>query len=275
MAIFESALEKAKQLQRQQPAQASQSGAMRRGRGEAYAASPSIRLDFPRLDPDHEVLRASRILLAPEDGNSTVCDAYRILRTRLMHRMESQGWNSLAVTSAGPGDGKSVTVLNLGLTIASEKKRNVFLLDLDLRNPSLCRYIGVRPQKGVGQYLAGEAAIDEIFFSIGVENLVLAGGCADHKNSAEMLGGERLGELLDYIRKTDPNALVLADLPPLLNVADALVVAPKLSATLLVVAEGKTRREGLARTLEVLAGIKLAGIALNHSRAAVQQYYYS
>jgi protein-tyrosine kinase len=147
------------------------------------------------------------------------------------------------------------------------------LLDLDLRNPSLCQYLGVEPKKGVGDYLSGSADIEELFFSIGVENLSLVGGRSSHENSAELLGGERLNELLAYIGNIDRNALIIADLPPVLSVADALVVAPKLSATLLVVAEGRTSREGLDRATEILSGVTMAGIVLNHSREAVQSYY--
>ncbi|MGH9641794.1 MAG: CpsD/CapB family tyrosine-protein kinase, partial [Terriglobales bacterium] len=180
---------------------------------------------------------------------------------------------SLAVTSAGPDDGKSVTVLNLGLAIANEKKRNVFLLDLDLRNPSLCQYLGVQPRTGIGDYLAGLGGLEDLFFAVGSENLLLAGGHTSHENSSELLGGERLSELLAHIRTLDPNALIIADLPPLLSLADAMVVVPRLSATLLVVAEGKTRRDGLARALEVLTGVTMAGIVLNQSREAVQNYY--
>jgi Mrp family chromosome partitioning ATPase len=275
MTILE-ALEKAKLLrQQQQQAQDSPAQAARRVRSAAnpVTVQAAARLNYTVHVPDPVALRANRVLLTADVRPSAASDAYRILRTRLMHRIESNGWNSFAVTSAGPGEGKSLTVLNLGLAIASERRRNVYLLDLDLRNPSLCRYLGVRTDTGIGQYLAGDGTIENLFFSIGVDNLAVAGGMSTHENSAELLGSERLGELLDHIRQTDPGALILADLPPLLSVADALVVAPRMSATLLVVAEGRTRRDGLARALEVLSGVTLAGIALNHSSAAIQNYY--
>jgi len=274
MTIMEAALERAKKLREQQlgTAAAAPPVRARRSSDSAPVAKP-IQLNFPRLDPDPQVVRESRILIAPEFQHSAVSDAYRILRTRLMHRVDSHGWKSFAITSAGAREGKSVTVLNLGLSIASERRRNVFLLDLDLRNPSLCRYLGVRPRVGIGQYLLGEAPVEDIFYSIGVENLTLAGGLSSCENSAELLGGERFGLLLDHVTKADPSALIIADLPPLLSVADALVVAPKLSATLLVVAEGITRRNALARALDLLGNVTLAGIALNHSSAAVGQYH--
>ena len=66
---------------------------------------------------------------------------------------------------------------------------------------------------------------------------------------------------------------MVEDLPPVLVSADALVVAPKLSGVLLVVAEGMTRRDQLDRAIEVLSGAKVAGIVLNRSRESVEDYY--
>jgi protein-tyrosine kinase len=234
-----------------------------------------VRLQMAQLNIDLRSCEENRILGAPATDRtySAVADAYRILRTRLWQKIESARWNSLAITSAGPAEGKSVTALNLALTMALEKKRNIFLLDLDLRNPSLCRYLGVTPKVGIGSFLAGEAEPNEILFSIGIEHLVLAGGLTSYEHSSELLGGDRLQELIAYIHKLDPRALILADLPPLLSTADALVVAPKLSATLLVVAEGVTQRDGFTRAVEVLSGVTVAGIVLNYARESVGYYY--
>lgn len=269
MSIVETGLKRAKQQHQQPPGLV---GPLLHRRSSDPTARP-VSIELQRLDPDPSAIQDYRILIGHNPGLAAASDAYRILRTRLSSRLTTHGWNSLAVTSAGPGDGKSVTVLNLGLAFASERKRNIFLLDLDLRKPSLCQYLGVQPRSGIGQYLGGEAELPSIFFSIGVDNLVLAGGLTHYQHSAELLGGERMGQLLTHIANLDPNALIIADLPPLLSVADALVVAPQLSSTLLVVAEGGTRREGLARAREVLAGMPLAGIVLNHSTEAVNHYY--
>jgi protein-tyrosine kinase len=278
MTILETALERAKQLRAHQPAPAPQAQvqtavpAARRRVEDAEPIAAPVVFAFQRLEPDPGAVAANRVLLAPSNTLSGVADAYRILRTRLSHRLQSQGWNSLAVTSAGPSEGKSLTALNLSVSIASERKRNVFLLDLDLRKPSLCKYLGIYPQTTIGEYLSGEAKLEDVFFSIDA-NLMLASGLRQYHNSADLLGSERLLEMLAYIRNADPNALVIADLPPLLSIADALVVAPKLSATLLVVAESGTRREGLTRAREILAGVTLAGVVLNHAKTAIHSYY--
>jgi protein-tyrosine kinase len=248
---------------------------LRRRTGEAEAGAIA-HLSFEQLPIDERVYERNRVLMLRDQGHaySSVLDSYRILRTRIWHRaVGSEQWSSLAIVSPSPGDGKTLTSINLALAFAREKKQNVFLLDLDLRNPSMCRYLGVAPKVGIGSVLTGDAKPEEAFFGIGVENLVLAGGLTSYENSSEMLGGERLPSLLAYIKEIDPRALILVDLPPLLISADSLVVVPKLSAVLLVVAEGATRRDNLKRAIDVLSGSTFAGIVLNRSREAVEDYY--
>ena len=200
-------------------------------------------------------------------------DSYRILRTRLRNRLGTEPSASIGVVSAGPNEGKSLTAVNLALAFANEKRRNVFLLDLDLRNPSICRYLGVRPTVELGTCLAQTARPEEAFFRIGVDNLVLAGSLHSHDNSSELLGGAALPGLLECIRTADSHALIIVDLPPLLQSADGMVVAPHLTTMLLVIGEGVTRRENLGRAAELLHGVQVAGVVLNRSREAIEDYY--
>jgi capsular exopolysaccharide synthesis family protein len=180
---------------------------------------------------------------------------------------------SIGILSVVAGEGKSLTSVNLALALARENKQNVFLLDLDLRNPTVCSKLGVAPHAEIGSFLSNAASPEEVFFTIGVDNLALAGGVTSHENSSELLGSGALTKLLESIKNLDPRALVLVDLPPLLVSADALVVAPHLTTTLLVVSEGMTRREHLQRASEVLAGVNVAGVVLNRSGEASKDYY--
>lgn len=240
----------------------------------ATDGSPLVQLDVPQLDVDAGICERNRVLLQRNADHrySGILDSYRILRTRLLAR-GAGGFRSVGIISAGPGEGKSVTALNLALSLAREKKQNVVLLDLDLRHPSICRNLGVTPPVEIGSVLTGEARPEQAFFGIGVERLVVAGGMSSYENSSELLGSTDLVRLLSYINGMDPDAFIVVDLPPLLVTADALVVLPMLSAALMVVAEGYTNREQLDRAMEVLGETKLAGIVLNRSREAVEDYY--
>lgn len=235
----------------------------------------AVRLEFPLVPLDERTCEESRVLLGTSRHRySSVLDSYRILRARLLPRLEAaDNLCSIGFVSAGPGEGKTVTCINLALAFAREKKRNVFLLDLDLRNPSVCRYLGVQPPAEIGGVLSGEVPAHEAFFSVGVENLVVAGGNTSYENSSELLGGPGMEALVDAVHERDPRAIILVDLPPLLLAADALAAAPFLSSVVLVVAEGQTRRDQLEDALEVLSGTHVAGIVLNRSREHVEDYY--
>lgn len=199
--------------------------------------------------------------------------AYRILRARLLQRVRGENWTAVGLTSPGPSEGKSLTAVNLALTIAAERNNDVFLLDLDLRNPSIARYLGVTPPRDIASYLSGTCSAEEVLFSIGIEHLVLAGSAVSDEHASELLANRRLHELLGYIRRIAARPLVIVDMPPVLNTDDALVVAPQLEAMIMVVGEGKTRRDGLERAVELLTEYNLAGIVLNQSRESLQEYY--
>jgi protein-tyrosine kinase len=279
MTILE-AIERAKRMRAERARvsgddeQVKKAAPIRRAKLEVAPASVAA-LNFTRRDFDPEVCERNRVLISSSSGQPHIgaADSYRILRTRLRSRFVAGESTSFGIISAGPDEGKSLTALNLALSFAIEKKRNVFLLDLDLRNPSLCRYLGVSPMVELGNCLAHLAQPDGAFFSPGIDHLVVAGGITSHENSSELLGGSGLAQLLDYIRTTDPHALIIVDLPPLLQSADAMVVAPHLTAMLLVVGEGVTRREHLSRAAELLSGMTVAGVVLNRSREAVEDYY--
>jgi protein-tyrosine kinase len=262
--IIEDALDRAKRQQRQVHA----------FRHEGAVPRP-VELKFPRLEYDLAACERNRLLVPEMEGSDSVnaLAAYRMLRTRVLHRMRSNRWSTLAITSPGPGDGKSVTALNLALSLARERNQNIFLIDLDMNNPSMCPYLGIAPKHGVLRFFAGEVEPHEVFFSVGVENLVLAGSTETTPFSSELLASGRLETLLEYVNSVAPQSIILLDLPPVLSTDDYLVAAPRADATLLVLSEGRTRRDGVQRAMELLSGFTLAGVVLNRSHERVTDYY--
>jgi len=222
---------------------------------------------FPVLEVLQSAAELNRILLPdPSNVNEGVAGAaYRMLRTRLLQKLRNNNWMTLAITSPGAGEGKSVTTLNLALNMAREKANDVFLLDLDLRNPSICRFLGVTPPRELSSYFAGAGDPAETLYSIGLANLAIAGSSEPSANASELIATHRLEELLAYISSISAHPVVLIDLPPLLVTDEALLVAPRVDATALVVAEGRTRRDSLVRAKQLLADYTFAGVVLNCS----------
>ncbi|HEY6454250.1 MAG TPA: CpsD/CapB family tyrosine-protein kinase [Steroidobacteraceae bacterium] len=281
MSIIEGALKRAKKAdpggERAREAASRAGTADGRGDRRQQAAVVSAVLNtYPVLQADARICEQARVVLSESDDHSDTkaLDSYRIVRTRLRRALGSRDAASIGIISAGRNEGKSLTSVNLALAFARERKQNVYLLDLDLRNPSVCGMLGVAPNVEIGNYLAGAAPAETAFFTFGVEGVAIAGGTARHVNSSELLSGTALPQLFQYLHSVDPQALVLVDLPPLLPSADALIVAPHLTTTLLVVAEGVTRRDLLQRAGEMLAGVNVAGVVMNRSHEAAENYYY-
>ena len=191
--------------------------------------------------------------------------AYRLLRGKVQQDLRRNRWFSLAVSSPTPDDGKTTTVLNLALSIAREKQRTVCVLDLDMRNPTVFRYLGLGDVRSVSEYLTGDARPEDVLMQTSIPNLILAGASSPVDGASEMLAGKRFEELIGYIRLRWPDSVVLMDLPPVNVTDEALVVAPRVDATMLVVSEGKTQRDDLARALLTLKDYTFAGVVINRS----------
>jgi protein-tyrosine kinase len=168
------------------------------------------------------------------------------------------------------------TAINLALNMARDATSSVYLLDLDMRNPSICRYLGVLPPHELSSYFTGGATAADVFFSIGPQNLAIAGSLTPTDRASELIGSGHLEALLEYIVGLGGSPIVLIDLPPVLVTDEALRVAPRVDATLLVVAEGRTRRDDLLRARDILADFPSAGVILNRATEQVGAggYYY-
>jgi Mrp family chromosome partitioning ATPase len=241
----------------------------------ASVVEPAVRIVAPTLAIDQRVCRDHRVLVdaAASDQNGAAA-AYRMLRTRLLRRARTNGWTTIGVTSPTPNDGKSLTVLNLGLSLAREGNSDVVLLDLDMRNPSICEYLGVTPPGHLRDYFERKISLAEMFFSIGVDNLLLASATSATERASELLAASELEGLIQYVKQRTANPLVLIDLPPVLVTDDALVVAPKVDALLVVASEGHTNRADLDKALGLLAEFPIAGLVLNRAIEIGLSYDY-
>jgi protein-tyrosine kinase len=221
------------------------------------------------LDPRH--LKAMHVLYG--DADRAGLTAYKMLRTQVLQRMTARGWNALAVTSPRPGDGKTLTSINLALSLARELNQTVLLVDMDLRNPSVHRYFGLNPEKGIGDYLKGNAPMSDVLVNPGIERLVLMPGRSPLENSSEILSSPAMGGLVHELKTRYPARMVLFDLPPVLSADDALAFAPYVDAFLLVLRDGKNTREDLEHTMEIMKDAPIVGTVLNASGEKISPYY--
>jgi exopolysaccharide/PEP-CTERM locus tyrosine autokinase len=209
-----------------------------------------------------EVLKRNRIIAGVDDNAFT--DAFKILRTQVLQRLNENQWNVLAVTSPGPAEGKSLTAINLAASLAMEVDYTVLLVDANLRHPCIHQHLELEADKGLSDYLLDDEPIEDLLLRPeGLEQLTLLPGGRPLPNSAEMLNSPKMTRLVEEMKNRYASRIVIFDLPPVLSAADALAFAPYVDAALLVLEEGKTRRQDVERALDLLSNTNIIGTVLN------------
>ena len=205
---------------------------------------------------------------------SVTAEAYRTLRVNVEFASLDAPVQTLLVTSAAPGEGKTVTSSNLAVVFAQAGRR-VLLVDADLRWPSVHTYFDLPNVHGLTSLLRGDATdVDDVAQPTEQPNLrVLATGPLP-PNPAEQLGSQRMQVILGMLRESAD--IVIFDSPPLVAVADAAVLSAFADGTLLVIDATKSRRRQVAIASAMLtrAGAKILGAVLNRA-AATDSFHYA
>lgn len=219
-----------------------------------------------------DAMQDSGVLLGTED--EAALRTYRILRTRIQHRLIDNGWHSVGVTSALPGDGKTLTAINLAISLARDVGTYVFLVDMDLQRPTVCKYFGMEFFAGISDYLEGVANFDDILYSVGVDRLTIVPNRVAIDGSSDVLGAPQMQRLIKELNSETPRHIVIYDLPPVLVSDDVIKFGANMDSVLFVVSEGHTPRNAVPRAVEALGGMNILGVALNKSNETQADLYY-
>ena len=214
------------------------------------------------ISVEEAVLRENRIVTGLEHGPFT--DACNLLRTQVLQRFKENNWNVLAVTSPGEGEGKTLTAVNLAISIAREVDYTVLLIDANLRHPWMLEHFGLAHRKGLSEYLTEDISISDLLIQADrVEHLVILPGGRPLSNSAEMLNSPKMIQLVEEMKSRYHSRIIIFDLPPVLSSADALAFSPYVDAALLVVEEGVTQKQDIEHAVELLSTTNIVGTVLN------------
>lgn len=191
---------------------------------------------------------------------SAAAEAYRALRTNVQYLWKERDLRVMAVTSAKMGDGKTTTVANLAVSLAQAGRR-VIAVSCDLRKPRLHAFFGGDNEMGVTSLLQGEADLLDVVQRTDVENLRVIASGPIPPNPAELLSSDGMDTLLESLR---PMAdIVLIDSPPVLAVADALILGPKTDGVIVVADAGSGARDEVSHVrqeLEQVGGRIIGGV---------------
>lgn len=215
----------------------------------------------------------SMSLLTATDPRSPVAEAFRALRTSIRMAGVDGPVQSILVTSAGPGEGKTFVASNLAVAFAQEGRR-VLLVDLDLRKPQVNVRFGLRREPGFTNLVVDRTlALEHCLQATQVPNLLVITSGTIPPHPSELLGSARAGEVIEQIKRHAD--MVVFDSAPAATVTDALLVVPNMDGVLQVVDSGNTRRDLVLRckTLLERAGARLLGPVLNRVEARDLGYY--
>ncbi|MGQ9922100.1 MAG: polysaccharide biosynthesis tyrosine autokinase [Desulfobacca sp.] len=211
------------------------------------------------------------------DHYPAVAEEYKLLRTHILHRTKKDHLNTIMFTGPRPKEGKSLTTINVAISIAQEVDQTVLIVDADLRNPSIHSYFGLPGKKGLVDFLKGGVPIPELLIHPeGIHKLVVLPAGKPITDAAELIKSPQMVDLVQELKHCYSDRYVLFDLPPILNFADALAFAPLVDGIILVVEAGRTAREEIEQSLNMLKDFNILGFVVNKVKRQVGKdtYYY-
>lgn len=204
---------------------------------------------------------------------SNFSESYRSVRTALLLSPTDPNLKSIVISSPLPAEGKTATVANLAVALAQADKK-VLIIDSDLRKPRLHRIFKVKNLNGLTNFLTADIDMKDLVKTTHIPNLFLINAGPVPPNPAELLGSEKMAELVGKMK--EHFHYILFDSPPVLAVSDAMVMGPVIDGMILIVWGGKTSREALKRAKEHLdmVNIKTLGVIINRINMPEHDYYY-
>lgn len=201
-----------------------------------------------------------------ESGDFRAEESIRKLRTNLRYANVDSEMHVILVTSPLQGDGKSSVASNLAKVMALAGQE-VLLIDADLRRPTVRETFKVKGQVGLTQVLVGSVGLDKALSATVMPGLTVLPAGDTPPNPSELLGSQRMSELLEYLGH---DRIVIVDAPPVLPVTDAAVLAKSVDGIVLVLQAGRTTDEQLEQSLLQLdqAGGSVAGLVLNRAASS-------
>lgn len=213
-------------------------------------------------------------LITLMDKSSPISEQYRTIRTNIRFASSSDNEiKTLVITSSGPGEGKSTTSANLSVVFANSGQR-VLLVDADLRKPTVHKTFNLLNNTGFSNLLSTKESIENVVQSTVVPNLDILTSGPKAPNPSELLGSARMEQVLQELRnKYD---FVIFDMPPIVAVTDAQIMASKADGTLMVIREDVSRKESLykARDLLGMVNANVLGAVYHGAKNATDQGYY-
>ena len=212
------------------------------------------------------------MFIVEKKPKSVAAEAYRSLRTNIQYSSFDNKYQTLVVTSANPGEGKTTVAGNLALALAQGESK-VLLVDCDMRRPSIHKTFKISNTYGISDLLVGNKKMESVAHKYN-DNLTIVPSGKIPPNPAEMLGSKAMTAFLEEMKKHFD--YIVLDTPPLQAVTDAQVLSTKVDGSLLVVRAGVTKKDAVHNAVSIINKVNgnIIGTVLNAADNSKDKYYY-
>ena len=252
-------------------------GAPASGKISAPAATRPAASQVPPADPNDprflliDVRKLySEGYVSPDGVSNRIAEEFRVIkRPILLNAFPRTGVKDpkshvIMITSAKPGEGKTFTAINLGMSIASEPDLNVLLIDTDSHNQAMETRLGIKNRKGLLDVLAGnDLSIADVILRTNIPNFSVVPCGQRHSMETELLASQRMAELVDDIARRYPDRVIIFDTVPALASSVAGVLALPVGQVVIVVEAEATQRQDVEETVALVSGCKNLSLVLN------------
>jgi exopolysaccharide/PEP-CTERM locus tyrosine autokinase len=233
--------------------------------------TPIFEAGEPAVDP----AKVDGHIVSITDPHSSAAEQYRKLRARILGSTAKALHNVIMITSSDMGEGKSLSAVNLAASLANEIDYTVLLVDADLRNPSVHKYLGMDNGKGLSEYLQGQVGLSDVLVRTGIGKLVVLTAGTPPENPSELLSSERMKMLIKELKTRYKDRYIIFDSSPLLVTADPIALGSLMDGILFVIQEGRTSQKAVMQALSLMKGWNILGAVFNNVPEYLEKDKYS
>lgn len=246
--------------------------------------TPRIKKEYPPAKEIAEIdwARLAEFgFVAPADSNTQAIEEYRNIKRPLVSNAFGKGSegitraNLILITSSLPGEGKTFTAINLALSIANERDKQVLLIDADVARPSVSRVLGIKSGPGLIDYLDREdISFSDIILGTSMPGLRVVPAGTLHRHSTELLSSNKMALLAEELSGKYLDRLVIFDSPPLLAATQGEVLAKLVGQVVLVIEAEKTMQSVVMESVGKLASCDVVLAVFNKTKRNMDAGYY-
>lgn len=222
----------------------------------SYSNTKTVELDAAHLEKNRI------IVYDQQDVKSHIFD---ILRTKILSKMQENGWKTIAVTSPTQGCGKTVISVNLAISMARYNDFSIMLADFDLKKPEVSRNLGLITKHSIMDYFEDRVKLEDMLVNPGVPRLVVLPNNKAYKDSSALMSSRKMTSFVEEVKDRYASRIIIFDLPPLLATDDAIAFLPNVDCVLLVVGNGMCSKSEIEESMRLLNPKKMLGTVLNKS----------